>query len=177
MCLSDKIEVNKTSFVKFYSKADEDFQLWSVRTQAALIAKEVGQTVEYDLLADESVKEETTKSCAMVIAIVIQGLRYKPLRLCLGDKDNPFAMWKRLREHHSVSNLASRVKLQSKLARIQYNQKAIGDYIDGFEEILNRLAGIGSAISEDMQLAMVLSSFGDLNKSPFGSIISLLQTV
>lgn len=49
------------------------------------------------------------------------------------------------------------------------------DYIGAFEENLNRLAGIRSKVSPDLQVAMLLASFGDKNKSQFGHAITLLQ--
>ena len=45
------------------------------------------------------------------------------------------------------------------------------------EEIFNRLAGMDSAVSEELQVAIFLSSFGDLNQSRFGHAISSPQNI
>lgn len=51
------------------------------------------------------------------------------------------------------------------------------DYIVSFEEIVNCLSGMKSEIAEEMQVAMVLASFGDKNKYPFGHVIASLTTI
>lgn len=51
------------------------------------------------------------------------------------------------------------------------------DYVDAFEKIFNRLSPMKSDIAEDMQVAMVLASFGDRNGSPFGYFIASLQSI
>ena len=51
------------------------------------------------------------------------------------------------------------------------------DYIDGYEEIFNRLAAMQSHVSEEMQIAMLLASFGDKSQSQYGHIVTSLQTV
>lgn len=49
------------------------------------------------------------------------------------------------------------------------------DYINSFEDIFNRLASMRSEIAEEMQVSMLLTSFGDENKSQFGHTISSIQ--
>lgn len=172
------MEDNKKIY-KFYGKLGEDFHLWAARTDAAMKSKEVYCPIESDLLLDgmDSLSGEMKKAIADSCALVIQGLGDRPLRLCLGDKDDPFRIWRRLRDRYAVSNTATRVQLQSKLSRMCYTTQAMGDYIDAFEEIFNRLAGMGSVIDEDMQIALLLSSLGDSNRSRYGHIIISLQTV
>lgn len=117
------------------------------------------------------------KKISTACAIIIQGLGDKPLRLCLGERTDPFRMWKRLNDRYAVSNTATRVQLQSKLSKLSYTGQVMGDYVDSFEDIFNRLAGMNSPISEELQVAMFLSSLGDLNRSKFGHTISALQNV
>ena len=85
-------------------------------------------------------------------------------------------MWQRLKDRYAVSNTATRVQLQSKLSRMLYKNQSMQDFVDDFEEIFNRLSAMGSSVSEELQVAMFLSSFGDKNKSQFGSVIASLQT-
>lgn len=159
---------------KFYAKAGEDFNLWIARTQAALVAKDVGHTIQSDLMGvEDTVSEENVKSIATACAIIIQGLGDKPLRFCLSDRENPFGMWKRLSDRCYVSNTATRVQSHAKPSKMIYSAQSMGDYVDGFEEVFNRLAVMGSNIPEDMQIAMFLSSFGDLTKSSYGNIFCL----
>ena len=86
-------------------------------------------------------------------------------------------MWKRLKDRYAVPNTATPVQLQSRLSRITHSNQPIGDYIDSFDEIFNRLAGMGSLIAEDMQIALFLSSFGDPGRSRYGHIVTSFQTL
>lgn len=168
---------SKRFIEKFHGKAGEDFNLWAARAEAALNAKDVGDMLSFDALASDDVDDDTRKSCATACAVLIQGLGDKPLRLCLPEKSNPYRMWNKLQERYAVSNTATRVQLQARLARMMYINQPMGDYVDGFEEVYNRLDGMQSTISDEMQIAMFLASFGDLNKSSFGYIISSLQVM
>lgn len=163
---------------KFYGKSGEDFFLWAARTEAALEAKKVWSVVETDVIGDGTVQLDTSvvESVATARATIIQGLGDKPLRMCLTEKRNPWKMWTRLHERYAVSNVTTKVQLQTKLARLTYRSQPMSDYIDAFEEIFNRLEGMQSAIAEDMQVAMLLASFGDKNKSPFGHAIYSLRS-
>ena len=162
---------------KFYEKPGEDYHLWCVRTEAALAAKEVLHIVETDVVSTEQpLSVEVAKQVATARAVLIQVLGDRPLRHCLSVKDSPHKMWRRLRDRYAVSNTATRVQLQSKLSRMSYKGQSMQEYVDSFEEIFNRLAAMDSIVSEDFQVAMLLASFGDKNRSQFGFAISSLQT-
>lgn len=79
----------------------------------------------------------------------------------MSPKEDPFGMWERLRERYAVSNTATNLKLQSRLVRMNYSRQPMQDYMEAFEEIFNRLAAMKSDVSEDLQVAMLLVSFGD----------------
>ena len=51
------------------------------------------------------------------------------------------------------------------------------EYVEAFEETFDRLAAMESLVTEVMQPATLLASFGDKNRSPFGYAFSSLQTV
>ena len=163
---------------KFYGKSGEDFFLWTTRTEAALESKKVWSVVATDVIGDGSVAvdESTAESIATARAMIIQGLGDKPLRMCMAQKGNPCMMWRRLKERYALSNVTTKVQLQTKLARMTYSNQPMGDYIDGFEEVFNRLEGMQSAVAEDLQVAMLLASFGDKNKSSYGHAIYSLQS-
>ena len=91
-------------------------------------------------------------------------------------KDNPFKIWKRLNVRYVVTNTTTKVRLQTRLAPMSYEGQSMQDYVDAFKEILNRLTAMKSEIAEDLQVAMLLASFGDKNKSIFGYSIAALQT-
>ena len=65
----------------------------------------------------------------------------------MAEKENPYNMWKRLNERSAMSNIITKVQLQTKLGRMSYNIQSLRDYIGGFEEIFNRLEGMQSSIA------------------------------
>ena len=162
---------------KFYGKPGEDFHLWTARTEAALEAKEVLDVVTVDLLSSAEISDELSKKISKARAIIIQGLGDRPLRLCLSVKTDPYKMWSKLRDRYAVSNTATKVQLQTRLSSMSYQEQSMQDYVDTFEEIFNRLAAMQSEIAEDLQVAMLLASFGDKSKSLFGYLIASMQAV
>ena len=165
------MEDNKKVF-KFFRRTGEDYQLWAARTKAAFCAKEGGSTIETDVLSQDSVDDDSKKNIATACATIIQGLGDKPLRLCLVGQNDPYKMWHRLRDRYAVSNTATRVQ-----TKLTYSGQSMGDFVDSFEKIFNKLAGMDSTVSEELQVAIFLSSFGDLNQSRFGHAISSLQNI
>ena len=165
-------------FFKFHARPGEDFDLWAARTEAALEAQEVFEVVGTDVVgaAEGALSPQTERKVAKARALIIQGLDAKPLRMCFSEKDNPFQMWKRLRERYAVSNVATQVQLQMKLNRLRYRDQEMSDFVDSFEEIFNRLEGMGSPFPERMQVAMLLSAFGDKSKSSYGPVVAAIQT-
>ena len=171
------MEVSKR-FYKFFGRPGEDYQLWCARTEAALQAKEVLDVVLNDPFEAGAVEDEATlRAIASSRAIIIEGLGDRPLRLCLSEKENPYRMWIRLRERYAVSNTATKVQLQARLSRTTYQGQSMPDYIDGYEEIFNRLAAMNSAIPEYLQIAMLLASFGDKTQSIYGHVVASLQSI
>ena len=150
----------------------------TARTEVALESKYVLQVVSFDVLSQEGeLTDEMKRSISIARTVLIQGMGDRCLHLCLGAKDNPYRMWVTLKERYSVSITAKKVQIQSKLARLIYKGDPMQDYIDTFEELFNRLASMKSEIPEYLQVAVVLASFGDKHKSPFGHVIASMQSV
>ena len=171
------MEDNK-KIVKFYGRAGEDYHLWAARTEAALQAKKAMSVVITDFVDDgeSDIADEVREKIADARAIIVQALGDKPLRLCLSETKNPFRMWRKLRERYAVTNLATKVQLQTKLGRMVYKDQPMSDFIDDFEEVFNRLAGMDAEISESMQVAILLASFGEKSSSPYGHVITNIQS-
>lgn len=93
-----------------------------------------------ELSAEVQLKIATTR------AVLIQGLGDRPLWLCLSARTDPVKTWSRLRDRYAVSNTATRVQLQARLARMVYSGQMMQDFIDPFEEIFNRLSSMGSQV-------------------------------
>lgn len=174
-----RMEDNKKVF-KFHARPGEDLEQWSAPTEAALEAHQVLHVLTVNVAgkvtADNPLGDEATLQVAKAREIIMQGLEAKPLRMCLNDRDNPFEMWHRLRQRHAVSNLMTKAQLQMKLNRLRYTDQPMSDFVDKLEEIFNRLQGMESPYPEEMQVAILLSVFGEKSKSSYGAIVAALQT-
>lgn len=164
---------------KFHGNPGDAFLPCLVRSDAASESKDVISVVTTETGGQEAapLTADVIKSVATARATMIQGLRDKPLRLCIADKDNPFRIGKRLKKSYAVKNTVTRVQLQIKLARMSYRGQEMSDFVDEFEEIYNRLAAMGNVVAEDMQVATLLASFGDKNRSYYGHVVANLQSV
>lgn len=95
--------------------------------------------------------------------------------MCVSDKGNPYRMWKRRQDRYAVYNVV--IQLPKKLSKYSYDGQVMYDLIDEFEEVFNRVQAMGSPVSEDLQVAMFLASFGDKSNSPYGHVVSTFQTM
>ena len=129
------------------------------------------------LAGEEAPGEEVLKQISISRAVLIQGLGDGPLRLCLCVKYNPYKIWNRLKDRYAVSNTATRVQIQTKFSRMSYKGQSLQDYVDSYEEIFNHIAAMNSKVADDVQVAMLLASFGDKNRSTFGIAIASLQSM
>lgn len=120
---------------KFLGRAGEDFQLFPAKTEAELDSKEVLNVMLTDVIwtGDIALNEEQKLAVAKARAIIIQILRDQPLRLCLSEKGNPYMMWEKLRERYTVSNISTRVQLQTRISRFIYDGQVMSDNVDDFE--------------------------------------------
>lgn len=127
-------------------------------------------------LSLSEIQEDVRVKITKARAIIIQGLGDKPLRAILTDRENPHLIWNRLNERYAISNIATRVQLQAKLTRMRCSGQVMSDYVASFEEVFNHLSGMNSPIEAGLQVAMFLSSFGEKNKSPYGHLITTIQS-
>lgn len=68
-------------------------------------------------------------------------------------------MWKKLVYRYAVSNMVALVQLQTILAILRFSGLNMCDLVDYFEEIYSRLSGMGSVISEEMQVVVFMAFF------------------
>lgn len=164
---------------KFNGLPGEDFHLWMARTEAALEDRNAWSVVQTDVVGGATepapLTEEQSKAVSKARALIMQGLGDNPLRLCLHQRANPYKMWQVLSERYAKVNVASKVQLQYQLSRLVYRNQSMSEYLDQFQTVYNRLAAMGSVVEEDMQIATLLASFGDKERSPFGHVVAALQ--
>lgn len=83
-------------------------------------------------------------------------------------------MYKRLSERYAAQSPTSRVQLQTKLHRMSYDSSmTMSAYLDSMESIFPKLEAMDNkAEPESLQVAMQLASFGNVNESPYGPVVS-----
>lgn len=148
---------------KLFGNAGEDFDLKEARTEAVLEAKEVHVVVNSDTTVqkDSDVDGASARRTAVARAVTIQGLGDYPVRLCLPVKSRVSRMWSRLKDCYAVSSTAAKLQLQTKIFRTLYRNAAVQEYIDLFQEVLNRLDSMESCVPENLRVAMFLALLGE----------------
>lgn len=166
----------------FDGKLDSDFQLWYCRLAAILKDKNLGQLFEADTaetstavsVATDEARSVGNANIRKASAIIINALGNKPLRLVASSKHTPFLMMKKLKERYASTNLSTRMLLMTELCGKMYqSNKDMGDYVDGYASLLNRLAAMGAKIPDDLYVIMFLHS---MNGS-FESTVAALRTM
>ena len=170
--------MKKFSIAKFNARRDEDFDLWCTRVEAYLVSRSVMDVVHVDMSGVTTDKEKVEKGMAIARSIIIQALGDKPLRTVMAEKKNPFLMWKKLQERYATATATTRVQLMTRLHQMSYNtSKSMSEYVDCMESIFNRLEVMECQVQESMKVAILLASFGDKSLSPYGPVISALETL
>ena len=72
-------------------------------------------------------------------------------------------------------NTAMKVQLLLRLNKLKHHGQSMGEYVDSFEEIYNRLKSMGCSIETEIRVATLLASFGDRDRSPYGHLVTALQ--
>lgn len=144
-------------------------------------SKEVADVVLSDVISERdpsTLPDETRRKIARARMLLVQSRGDKPLRTVIGEKKNLYRMYEKLVERYATKTAATRIQLQTELHQMRYSSvKTMSEYIDEMEAIFNRLAAMESAVVETMQMAIFLSSFGNPDASPYGGVISALQTM
>lgn len=121
----------------------EGFSLWKSRTQASLVSKELWDVVENNAIREKVSGNEDTEAEAPLglpaktklkmskaREVIIQVLGTKQLKFCLEVKDSPHRKWKRLEDCYAITNVTTKVQLQSRLKWMVYNgTQSVYDYI------------------------------------------------
>ena len=164
--------------VKFNAKRDEDFDLWRTQLEAHLESRGVMEVVSTNCVGVTTDKEMVEKKMVTARSIIIQALGDKPLRTVMAEKKNPFVMWNKLCDRYATATATKRVKLQTRLHQMHFTgSKSMSEFVDEMEAIFNRLESMQCEVQETMKVAILLSSFGDKGTSPYGPVVSALETL
>jgi gag-polypeptide of LTR copia-type len=158
---------------KFDGSKTSDFGLWLCRLEAVLEYKGIAYTIypeEFpprssltgvELLSSTSLAESAEFAAARkkAAAIIINGLGDKPLRVVVSHRRDPALMIFKLNERYASSTLSTCMSLISELYTLSYvRNKDMGEYVDTYTSLLNRLAAMNAPIPDALVVIMFLSS-------------------
>ncbi|GJR99472.1 hypothetical protein Tco_0315981 [Tanacetum coccineum] len=144
----------KSDIEKFNGK--NDFALWQVRMKALLEQQGLAAALE-----------ELPAATIAVYDNVIQKEALCALILCLGDRvlweitkeTTATGIWKKLETLYMTKSLANHLYLKKKLYTFQMHQgKSQSKHIDEFQKLVGDLAAIDTAISDEDQALLLLTS-------------------
>ncbi|CAN8068203.1 unnamed protein product [Agarophyton chilense] len=166
---------------RYNARHGEDFTLWTMGFEALLESKELLKIVRRNSLG-EDVSQPVPIDLALKISkariYLVQCLGDKPLRTIATERKNPYTIYQKFRERYATVNAATRVQLQTKVHNMKYVPgKTMSEFVDEFESFFNRLKGMCSPVEDSMQVAILLSSFGNMDETVYGAVISALQSM
>ena len=176
--------------VERFNGNGDDFGLWFMRTQTLLEAAglmyivrgeatkpgPVNTNVSGVQISSTGEIEDFNKGVIKARAILVHSLGDRPLRAVQKVFNDPAKIWKKLHERYATCDSASRIQLQMLLhsKRMGPNEQ-MGDYVASFESIFERLAGMNCAVSEDMQVVILLSSLS--SNTIYENVVGALKTL
>jgi hypothetical protein len=179
----------KLSLPRFDGKPSSDYHLWQLRLLAILESKDLSVCVK-DNSSSSIVETNTTETMrdgtpgTLVLlpteeqnrkaaAIIINGLGDKPLRVVSNYTKDPQVMLQKLRERYASTKLSTRMSLMSELQSLRYKSGDMGEYIDRYTGLLDRLESMAAKVPEELAIIMFLHSMN----GKFEAIIAAIRTM
>jgi gag-polypeptide of LTR copia-type len=163
----------KLTLPRFEGKPSNDFHLWELRLQALLESKDLWHVMtsttpggDTSAVTESPDGTSTTTGLSPItddqkrkaVAIIINALGDKPLRVVAGDTKNPQFMLTKLRERYASTKLSTRMSLIAELHNMRYKNGDMGEYVDKYTALLDRLEGMNSKVSTELAIIMFLHS-------------------
>jgi gag-polypeptide of LTR copia-type len=106
-----------------------------------------------------STDSEVALQMCKASSISVNGIGYKPLRVVRLHLKIPLRIVQKLNERYAYSTLSSRLSLMWQLNGLKYQKgKDMGDFIDSFASILDRLESMDVKIDEDLYVVMLVEN-------------------
>jgi hypothetical protein len=107
-------------------------------------------------------------------SIIVNGLADNPLRIVRAHCKCPLKMIQKLNERYASSTLSTRISLMWQLSGLSYQRgKDMGDFVDSFASILDRLECTDATIDEDLSVVILLISMN----GHFESTVEAIKTL
>lgn len=163
---------DETKIPKFRGLQD-NFLFWAARIEAIMEEKECVRALSFAALPTS---DEDRKMAAKACSIILRGLSDVPFSVVRRHLKDPTAMWTALHERYASDSTFTKASVQTKLARMRYDEEAMDLYVHEFEMMAAQLESMNAALDEGMLVTMFLESFGLRSASEYGSTIAALQT-
>jgi gag-polypeptide of LTR copia-type len=170
----------KFQLLKFDGKSSLDYGPWLCRLEAILEAKGLSHTIQDSderAVSAESASTDIVDAALQVrktSSTIVNGLADKPLRIVRAHCKCNLKMIQKLNERYASSTLSTRMSLIWQLNGLSYQRgKDMGDFVNSFASILDRLDCMGAKIDEALSVVMLLSSM-DGN---FESTVEAIKTL
>ena len=160
-------------------EGDDDFRLWKIHIEAACDAKNLDEvlTRERNPHSDPDRKAKFSADMRKASGIIVAALSNEPLRIVRADVGKPYTMLKKLSERYDSKSTASRISKMTELISLRYVDlnKDIGTHIDRMAEILEQLASMNTAISDELSIALLISSIHVNEMAPMAAAVKTMS--
>ncbi len=107
-------------------------------------------------------------------SIIINGLGDKPLRMVKSVAKEPSLMVAKLKERYESTKLSTRLHIMKELQSLRYRRGMdMGEYVDTFASVVERLAAMNAQIDEQCQVSLFLTSV----EEQFESVVAAVRTL
>jgi gag-polypeptide of LTR copia-type len=106
-------------------------------------------------------------------ATIINGLGDKPLRVVASNTKEPKIMVQKLRERYASTKLYTRMSLLAELHNLRDKSGDMGEYVDKYAALLERLTAMAAEIPQELATIMFLNSM----QAKFEATVAALRTM
>ncbi len=165
-------QVQSTSIVASAVTAGAGTEQASAQVQGAVPgSSQLGMDLdEQSPVILQATQEQKRKAAS----IIINGLGDKPLRMVKSVAKEPSLMVAKLKERYESTKLSTRLHLMKELQSLRYRRGMdMGEYVDTFASVVERLAAMDAQIDEQWQVSLFLTSV----EEQFETVVAALRTI
>ena len=163
-------------------EADADYDLWRIRIDAVLDGKGLADVCKAkDSTSESSAPAASSDSTAAdrrkkAKAIIVTSLGNTALRVVQGVSDNPALMLAKLDERFNSKSTAAQISKMAELVSMHYTERKddISTHIDRMAALIEKLKGMGLAMSDTMAIGILVAS---INVSKLSPVVAAIKTV
>ena len=159
-------------------QSGNDYRLWSIRIEAACDSKNLDDILNRERKphSDLDKKAKFANDMRKASGIIVGALGNEPLWIVRSEIGKPYSMINKLNERYDSKSAASRISKMTELISIRYGSlcKYIGVHTDKMARIVEQLAGMDTAIPDELAITLLIAS---INVSEIAPIAAAIKTV